>query len=825
MDDNRKPGTNIFCRKIFFVFLTVVLFVVFPFFSSANAAEPYPVIAIEPMLDNIGWYMSHKAYSFQTRLTAELFTRYHCYPVARNAGLVLQQERTLASLQKKLDAMPQPDWIIGGAYQRGRKMSGNWSETDIELLLTKTADASLQREVYREKAGHYNEIRFIADKAAEKLQLRPKNAYGGPAPKRDSETWAILPFFRIMTQADFERGPAFADADMFSYLLQQSGKIGNIVSRENMQKLLQEQQLKSLGRVNIGTAAELGRLLSADKIVYAMITNGPKKGTMRFDLLLIASTNGAVVNGFSGVFSADRQAEFFSAAIRKILGTPDIIPPAGSSTGFRQSDVESKRLMTVISKSASHWRSNPVLTEQIINFAESYYLLNAKSPLKCLMLCHELLRLFDRCAPEDWELYNIRKSACENPNQMTTQEQSQAIANFLLPILDQVGHLRLIEYSASGGKLRFRLLLNAGRFEEAEEIAQKKLFGAWDISEQDMANLEMCRKNYKKGGDIFLKNGLYSQAVYAYYLAGDQETAYRSGMKQKPLFRSGSAETLLIWLELMEKYNSPAAALKWYNDYSKYTDEHTGHGYFAKARLNKHLAIKIDQLRSVVSPIKFHPVKELFSRHTDYPVYFQSLGGIPQAELQNAAKLLKENTGLTTVILPDQKLPVKGVYSEGLHAFDGNKLNMAVRYAWGDRFPSKGLLMLNITNDAISAGNTKVLYNCTGNRIGMAAFSRMPISGEKVDFSKTLAITAARIVLYNSMRTEVWCSNYPCIFVAINYFRRCNEFEFKICEECLPKAKKNNVKRALMRFRNKNWQNYCSKKEIELFETYKKEFK
>ena len=809
-----------FCKKFIFLALNIGCLI------TAEASETLPRLAIEPMLDNIGWYISHKAYTFQTRLTAELFTRYHCSPVARSAGLVLQQERSLAAIQKQIETMPSPDWIIGGSYQRGRKMSEGWSETDIELLLIQTESGKLQREVFREKAGHYGEIQFIADKTAEKLQLRPKTEYQGEAPSRIGETWAVLPFFRIMTLADFEKGPSFSDADMFTYLLQESKKIGNIVSRQNIQKLLAEHHLNSLHQVDTGAAAELGRLLSADRIVYGMITNGAKKGQLRFDLLLIASSNGAVVNAFSGIFTTDKQEEFFRKAIRKVLQTPDVIPPVNTSTKHSYVDTESKRLMSVISSADSYWRSNSVLTAQIINLAESYYLLNARFPRKCLMLCHELTRnIFRRGAPEHWEWIYSRKSVNGPPELMTTMEQSQAIANFLLPILDQIGNQRLIEYSDSNGKLRFRLLLNSGYFEEAQEISKRKLFGAWDISEHDMANLEICRKNFKKGGEIFEKNNFICHAVYAYYLAGDKELAYRTGLKQKPFFRSHSAETLMIWLELLEKYNSPAVALKWYDDFSKYTDAHTQYGYFSQARLNKRLNKEIERLRSIVKPMKFYPVNELFAVLSQYPLYIQSLGGIPEEELQSAAKHLKKHTGLTAILLPDQKLPLHGVYSEGLHAFDTEKLNKAVRYAWGNRFPQKGLLMLCVTNDAISRGKTKVLYDSSANAMGVSVFSRMPISGEKVDFSKTLAVTAARLVLYRSMREAVWCANYPCIFVAINHFRRCNELEFKICEECLPHAQKNNIKRILKRFHNPNWLNYYSKKEIEQFEKYKKEFK
>ena len=188
--DNMK---NFFLYSILVVcFCTGVLSV-----DVAASEKTVPVIAIEPMLDRIGWYMSHKAYTFQTRLSAELFTRWQCHISARNIGLLLHQERSLSSLEKQLAAMPSPQWIVGGSYQKGRRINNKWNETDIELLLINADNAALQREVFREKAGHYNEIKFIAEKIAKKLNLSPRSVKMDGSANRAGETWAVLPFFRI----------------------------------------------------------------------------------------------------------------------------------------------------------------------------------------------------------------------------------------------------------------------------------------------------------------------------------------------------------------------------------------------------------------------------------------------------------------------------------------------------------------------------------------------------------------------------------------------------------------------------------------------------
>lgn len=808
-------------KKLFFVFS-------FIFLSFLSVAQTPAIIAVEPFLDHIGWYMSHKAYTFQNRLTAELFTRYNCIIVSRNAGLVLHQERSLAALEKQLEQLPSPQWIIGGAYQKGRRISNKWVETDVELLIVDAGNGNLQREVFREKAGHYSEIKFTADKIAAKLKLSPRNPAVSSNIDRKNEKWAVLPFQKLLKVNDFNKKNSFFDSDIFLYQLQQSNQIGKLVSRDNIRQLLSEQKLHTLNRIDIGTAAGLGRLLSADKIVSGTISNGPGKGLLRLDILVISSRSGAVVNAFSGTFRPAEQEKFFNQAVKKLLSQSDVTPPAGT-THFRQdNETESKRLMAVISNAHSYWRNNPVLTEQIISFAESYYLLNARNPYKCLKLCHEIVEnLLLHCSPENWQWYYAAKTIGK-VQLRTTEDQCRALANFLLPVLDSLPpQAGLVEYPDSTGFLRYRLLLNAGRLDEAEKIDIQKLFNAWDITPTYRAILEIRRKNFKKAGDIYLKAGNPMAAVYAYYLSGDHQKAYKTAKQVKPLFLPYTAETIMIYLELLTKFESPQAACQWFNACDRYMQEKRPRtaNYFRTAKINPVLAKEIDRLRTLYSPMQFYPVKQLFAKFTGFPVYFQSLGNVPEKELLTAAKAVKDNTGLNVTILPDQKLPVKGVYNSGLHAFDADKLCKALRYAFGTNYPKNGLLMLGVTNDAISRGHTKVLYDGTSNVGAASVFSRMPIATEGPIFAKTLAVTAARLVLYNAMREPVWCSNYPCLFVAINHFRRCREIDFKICQECLFKAQKANPKRALRRFAAPSWLNYYSEQEKKDFEPYKKEFK
>ena len=798
--------------------------------SSADKVDA-PVIVIEPMLDRIGWYMSHKAYTFQTRLTAELFTRYQCSPMARSIGLLLHQERSLASIEKQLSAMPKPQWIVGGSYQVGRRINNKSSETDIELLIVDATTGDLFRNVFREKAGHYAEIHFIADQIAKKIKLSPKKVITVNLPDRSRETWAVLPFAKILSIKDFDRSSQFPGTDQFVYALMQSGKIGNIVSRENMQKILAEHNLHALSNIDMGSAALIGRLLSADHIVFGTISNGPRKDTFRIDILSVDCNSGVVVNAYCGIFTQKNQDEILARAADKILKTPDEqVPMVSDEKNEKTWDTESNRLFEQIKKARFQYRITSVFSGQILSLAESYYLLNAKYPYRCLLLCHELIfNLFWRKCPEHW-YYNYSK--LHPPTALiTTEQQSKAAADFLLPILErlyQSGIATIVDKKETIGYLMFRLLVNAGRCDEAEKIFHNRSYGAVDLSDFDMGTLEMRRKNFNKAGEYFLKCGRYGNAVYAYYLAGNHEQAYNIGKNQKPIFTPYYAEEFVIWVSLLEKFESSAAAWKWYCDLQKHIENTKNN--FLKNRLfniglNKIAARALDRLRKHQGQnIMFYSAREVFQPLIKYTVYFQSIGNMPDNETKSAAEILKNELGLTVKVLPIQPAPVAGVYDSGHHAFLADKLERAVRYAYGEKMPADAILFYVLTSESLRSNGINVLFN-TYPDFGMATFSRMFIAGYKIDNARLIAVIAARNILYNTMSEKRFCNNYPCMFAAISHFERLHELDFKLCSACLEHAKKGNVKRALRRTGNRSYLSHFSDQEKKLFDNYKEVWK
>ena len=110
-----KPGKPVLKR-----FAVLLFLVFFPVFRAVAAP---PVIVVEPFMDQLGYWFTHCSLSLQSRLSAELQRRYDCVLLGRNVGIALGVERTLPGMHARLNAMPEPEWRIGGANVSGKRLS------------------------------------------------------------------------------------------------------------------------------------------------------------------------------------------------------------------------------------------------------------------------------------------------------------------------------------------------------------------------------------------------------------------------------------------------------------------------------------------------------------------------------------------------------------------------------------------------------------------------------------------------------------------------------------------------------------------------------
>ncbi len=804
-----------------FVFLLVLLLSGF----RASAAEAAPVLAVEPILDRIGYAVSHCAYSLQTRLTAELFTRYQCHPVARNIGLTLHQERSLKALHEQLEVMPKPRWIIGGSYQRGSAKGNGMRGIDIELVIVDAATGRLDREVYADKGGYYD-AEFLAGEVARKLQLPPRPPQQIAPVDRSKEAWAVLPFQELQTLEAYDKRFSYHLSDFLAYQLQQSGRLGKLVDRSQMDQLLQEHQILSLNRVDAGSAAMLGRLLHADKIICGMVTSGTADDNARLDLLLIDCANGAVVNIQTGLFPELQLEEQLGKFAQALLDTPDSTVPANASVAIN-SELESRRLLHSMQTARTVQRDNTILADQVLSLGESFYLLNPESiPARNELFQTLIDNLFDRCVPADWRNIYREKSVPSQTPLLLSVEQGKALANFLLPMIDTLPARPHGPRSLE--TMRFYLLCNAARFDEAEQsIARGRAAGDRNFWNYQEGTLALLRGNPKEAGDIFLRSGYREYAVYAYYLAGEKFLAYQTAKKAPREYHPRHDESFMIYLELLETFESTAAAQAWFE---RYDAEDTRRGSPAKrtflGKPTPYMTREFRRLReSAGKTVKFVEAAAFFRVFQGVPVYLQKLGNAPENAFKPAAELLRKKLGLEVVILPERKIPTAGIYHAGHRQFLAEKLLRAVRYAYGENYPGKGALMLCATQEALYLPhlrlNRSVYLHSLAEPGSLGVISGAYMQADTLD--RAIALSAARLLLLHALDKEAECANFPCLFAPLHP-QRIGELDFKLCESCAEKIGNADLQQTIRRFSAPEWDKGIDEADMADFELCRKEF-
>lgn len=169
------------------------------------------------------------------------------------------------------------------------------------------------------------------------------------------------------------------------------GRLKALVERGIILRLLREQKLLSLGALDSGGAAGIGRLLGADRIVTGVVTAAPD-GARRIDLLLVDCGSGIVSAAATEVV----KPEFLEKSCGELALS---LLAAGESAAVSVADTpctagrEADRLLETIRAESSFIRYNTGLTAQIIMQAESYYLLKHEDDAAVLTL---LELLYDR---------------------------------------------------------------------------------------------------------------------------------------------------------------------------------------------------------------------------------------------------------------------------------------------------------------------------------------------------------------------------------------------------------------------------------------------
>jgi TolB-like protein len=146
-----------------------------------------------------------------------------------------------------------------------------------------------------------------------------------PAGAAANRTLSVLYFDNVSKSQDLD-WLRIGLSDMLSSDIAASGAAVTIVEREHLAKVLEEQELQLLGAVDEGSAARVGQILAAQRLVYgSFIAAG---GVLRIEARLVDSESAAVL----GAVSAEGPGSEALALERKIAtGLLDKIGAKGGS--------------------------------------------------------------------------------------------------------------------------------------------------------------------------------------------------------------------------------------------------------------------------------------------------------------------------------------------------------------------------------------------------------------------------------------------------------------------------------------------------------------
>lgn len=825
-----KPGKPVLKR-----FAVLLFLVFFPVFRAVAAP---PVIVVEPFMDQLGYWFTHCSLSLQSRLSAELQRRYDCVLLGRNVGIALGVERTLPGMHARLNAMPEPEWRIGGANVSGKRLSSDVQEGNTELVVENLRTGEVHREVIVETAGNFDEPAVLAERIGELLKLAPRPEADGAARDRSGEVWAVLPIPIMTAVTEIDNPSDTSLSGMVECALLADGRLKALVERGIILRLLREQKLLSLGALDSGGAAGIGRLLGADRIVTGVVTAAPD-GARRIDLLLVDCGSGIVSAAATEVVKPEFLEKSCGELALSLLaaGESAAVPVADTPcTAGREAD----RLLETIRAESSFIRYNTGLTAQIIMQAESYYLLKHEDDAAVLTL---LELLYDRLLAGHCRADRCRWRECSyivHPD-LINDQQEEALYYFSSFALDSLRKPEL--YAKRIARLRFLFSLCAMHAAEAPErlAAWEKLDPSNKTIPRHRAKLAVLLGDPVKGAGLYLALGDETSAVLAYGIAGEERLAWETARQAKNFRALRNYHALLMFLALERKFASPRSALDWLDRIAAQAKpgervhlDRTPAIRLHRALLYRETGRKAEALRILEklraeerkrsrsggalynrlyendrkllertvailrkslsgrvrqeeTGVKMAPVRQFLAVFPGRKIYLQPLGEIPAETLDSAAGLIRKKLGIDCVVRPALPLPLEESYDHGRHQFDCDRIPGAVRNAAGD-YPEDAVLVLYLLTDSIYSGKSPslryVYYGCSREAGDCGVFSR---SRGSVGFDADIARIAARLI-FIFCAPESYCSNVPCIMTSLGC-GNLRELDFVVCPQCEKKLR------------------------------------
>jgi len=789
----------------------------------------------------------HIFLSMRDRVASELVQKYDCVVLSRSAGMTIKTERDLGRLSSAAsggkapqEALPAADYAVFGSA-----FCGKGGTSDLALVCDKldSKTQSLERETFSRTDNPESAAKIVAS-VAKTLGLKPKSP-PQEIQGRVDERWAVLPFSRLDDRKSVTKLPPDAELSAAAIMaLQDTGVLKGIVDRDEMSKLIAELKIESLNGSSEGEGAKIAKLLGADKIITGVVSPINAKGQdgkpipkRRLDLLLIDAKTAVVQDAATASCSPEElpgKAGELAVSLAKRAHPKPALKPASKELLAK----EAKNFKDVLER-INAFDEDPALNFQAIAVFEA----------ACLLSEGDQEELYSIAVKASWFAYGKKSLAAF---------QRRQLSSLLNSVCDS--------FSQSFKETRqvHGILARAAFCAKDYDVALEQLSLMERTQDPNLrwinttrGEIFMDRKDYKAAAESFNQAENYFGLSEAYRQLGDESAELES--LRKIDYGGGFLELPQPkrLIDLLKKREGAVPALRFidlgFGWYLKSTPSiqlrralllvETGEPLHAQQILHylkdaaegekdryalskdeqEKLQTALQELDSKLGTEKYKmkPLKELSKIGGSFKIYLQPLGGISLDDMNEAAKMVKDFSGVETKVLPALPLPTNYAYDKARGQYDAVRTLTAVRYAID--LPHDGLTLSIVMKDDLYDSNAKGLryiYSYPDKSRSAAVVSTCYLRDKLPTKIAICACDYLDSILYTG--NFILCQNPECVQGADGSTYGISKKKFLVCYECEDKLKRIDPPRANKTFVRPEPKPKDSE-ELKLLDAYKEE--
>ena len=507
-------------------------------------------------------------------------------------------------------------------------------------------------------------------------------------------------------------------AMMMEIMLQNSGKIKRIVDHSETLRVLEELKISSL---NEGNAANIGKLIGADKIITGTVSKANfNKDKLRLDLFLVDTGKAMILNSESSICNSRVLADTAGALVLKLLEKVAVVP-AIQLASQKQKDKEAKLYRDMAAKARMTKGYRIPLSRFIASNIEAAYYLNKDNVASNRELCRTILDT----------LKYLRKKM-----------PAQTAENLVFILKDVKGQLDRQGMAISKRDQSFYDYIVKYDFNNKRKIKESENREIGDeiyalIKKEDLAKAAKLVEQIPKPGVMY---STYASLVYRKLKNENKELAALENHAFQEAKMHSEAPYRLV--KLMNKLKGPEKALAYVKKYFYRWELYRPEIQFeiAKcflaidqperaARILKRISADTQKERvEFISQKEFQrEITELqdeiskfaakgktpaqirnFSRK--YKLYLQPIGQFNQKLLKRSAKQVAEFWGAKVVILPQVDYPDNPkCYNKIRAQYHAGELLKQIRDT--QTVPEDALLIVNLCEEDIYAPPWRAVYS------------------------------------------------------------------------------------------------------------------